>query len=229
MKRITIAIDGTSSSGKSSIAKKLATKLNYTYIDTGAMYRAITLLAMQTGALKVGQVDESALQQALQTAEIKFVNNAQTGHADTYLNGANVEQLIRGMEVSGNVSQIAAIPFVRATLVAQQQKMGEAGGIVMDGRDIGTTVFPCAEMKIFMSASPEVRAHRRYLELQGKGLEANYDEILKNVVERDRIDMTREVSPLRRASDAIDLNTDNMTMEEELDFLLDIYQSKANE
>ncbi|MBP3774597.1 MAG: (d)CMP kinase [Bacteroidaceae bacterium] len=230
MKRIIIAIDGTSSTGKSSIARQLAERVGYTYIDTGAMYRAVTLLAMQGGAFSDdGRIDEARLQGLLEKATIQFRANPRTGRAETFLNDENVEQEIRSMQVSSHVSPIAALPFVRKALVTQQQKMGHGGGIVMDGRDIGTTVFPQAEMKIFMTASPEVRARRRFLELQEKGMDTPYEEVLKNVQERDHIDTHRATSPLRKADDALLLDNSNMTMEEEMDVLLRIFQEKTAE
>ena len=227
MKKIVIAIDGTSSTGKSSIAKRLAATLGYTYIDTGAMYRAITLLALRQGAVANGQVDESALIALLDTARLSFVFNEATGHSDICLNGENVETAIRGMEVSSCVSPVATIPAVRHHLVALQQAMGKEKGIVMDGRDIGTTVFPDAELKVFMTASAEVRAQRRFRELQEKGIPATYDEILKNVLERDYTDSHRSVSPLRPATDARILDNSHMDMEEEMDLLLSWYRECA--
>ena len=223
MKKIVIAIDGTSSTGKSSIAKRLAATLGYTYIDTGAMYRAITLLALRHGAVANGQVDEPALISLLDTARLSFVFNEATGHSDICLNGENVETAIRGMEVSSSVSPVATIPAVRQHLVALQQAMGQEKGIVMDGRDIGTTVFPDAELKVFMTASAEVRAQSRFKELQDKGIPATYEEILKNVQERDYTDSHRSVSPLRPAADARLLDNSHMDMEEEMDLLLSWY------
>ena len=223
MKKIVIAIDGTSSTGKSSIAKRLAATLGYTYIDTGAMYRAITLLALRHGAVANGQVDEPALISLLDTARLSFVFNEATGHSDICLNGENVETAIRGMEVSSSVSPVATIPAVRQHLVALQQAMGQEKGIVMDGRDIGTTVFPDAELKVFMTASAEVRAQRRFKELQDKGIPATYEEILKNVQERDYTDSHRSVSTLRPAADARLLDNSHMDMEEEMDLLLSWY------
>ena len=223
MKKIVIAIDGTSSTGKSSIAKRLAATLGYTYIDTGAMYRAITLLALRHGAVANGQVDEPALISLLDTARLSFVFNEATGHSDICLNGENVETAIRGMEVSSSVSPVATIPAVRQHLVALQQAMGQEKGIVMDGRDIGTTVFPDAELKVFMTASAEVRAQRRFKELQDKGIPATYEEILKNVQERDYTASHRSVSPLRPAADARLLDNSHMDMEEEMDLLLSWY------
>ena len=221
MKKIVIAIDGYSSCGKSTMAKNLARQLGYVYVDTGAMYRAVTLYALRHQLFKAdGEVDAASLQQAMPDIRISFQFNAQTGKPDTYLNDELVEQEIRTMQVSERVSKIAALPFVRTALVAQQQRMGGDKGIVMDGRDIGTVVFPHAELKIFVTASAEVRAQRRYDELQLKGMPARYDDILKNVQERDYIDSHREVSPLRKADDAIELDNSNLTIDEQQQWLL---------
>jgi hypothetical protein len=221
MKKIVIAIDGYSSCGKSTMAKNLARQLGYVYVDTGAMYRAVTLYALRHQLFKAdGEVDAASLQQAMPDIRISFQFNAQTGKPDTYLNDELVEQEIRTMQVSERVSKIAALPFVRTALVAQQQRMGGDKGIVMDGRDIGTVVFPHAELKIFVTASAEVRAQRRYDELQQKGMSARYDDILKNVQERDYIDSHREVSPLRKADDAIELDNSNLTIDEQQQWLL---------
>lgn len=221
MKKIVIAIDGYSSCGKSTMAKNLARQLGYVYVDTGAMYRAVTLYALRHQLFEAdGEVDAASLQRAMPDIRISFQFNAQTGKPDTYLNDELVEQEIRTMQVSGRVSKIAALPFVRTALVAQQQRMGKDKGIVMDGRDIGTVVFPHAELKIFVTASAEVRAQRRYDELQQKGMPARYDDILKNVQERDYIDSHREVSPLRKAEDAIDLDNSNLTIDEQQQWLL---------
>lgn len=221
MKKIVIAIDGYSSCGKSTMAKNLARQLGYVYVDTGAMYRAVTLYALRHQLFKAdGEVDAASLQRAMPDIRISFQFNAQTGKPDTYLNDELVEQEIRTMQVSERVSKIAALPFVRTALVAQQQRMGVDKGIVMDGRDIGTVVFPHAELKIFVTASAEVRAQRRYDELQQKGMPARYDDILKNVQERDYIDSHREVSPLRKAEDAIELDNSNLTIDEQQQWLL---------
>ncbi len=228
VKKIIIAIDGTSSTGKSSIAKKLAAKIGYTYIDTGAMYRAVTFLALQNGVFQSdGTIDNHRLKTVLETATIEFCHNEETARCDTYLNGVNIENDIRGMEVSSHVSLVAAIPFVRQQLVLQQQAMGKDGGIVMDGRDIGTVVFPQAEMKIFMTASPEVRAQRRFKELQEKGMPATYEEILKNVKERDYIDSHRKVSPLKPAVDAYLMDNSEMTFDDEMDILMKLFNEKT--
>lgn len=221
MKKIVIAIDGYSSCGKSTMAKNLARQLGYVYVDTGAMYRAVTLYALRHQLFKAnGEVDAASLQQAMPDISVSFQFNNQTGKPDTYLNDELVEQEIRTMQVSERVSKIAALPFVRTALVAQQQRMGVDKGIVMDGRDIGTVVFPRAELKIFVTASAEVRAQRRYDELQQKGMPARYDDILKNVQERDYIDSHREVSPLRKADDAIELDNSNLTIDEQQQWLL---------
>lgn len=221
MKKIVIAIDGYSSCGKSTMAKNLARQLGYVYVDTGAMYRAVTLYALRHQLFKAdGEVDAASLQQAMPDISVSFQFNKQTGKPDTYLNDELVEQEIRTMQVSEKVSKIAALPFVRTALVAQQQRMGVDKGIVMDGRDIGTVVFPHAELKVFVTASAEVRAQRRYDELQLKGMPARYDDILKNVQERDYIDSHREVSPLRKAEDAIELDNSNLTIDEQQQWLL---------
>ncbi len=221
MKKIVIAIDGYSSCGKSTMAKNLARQLGYIYVDTGAMYRAVTLYALRHQLFKAdGEVDAASLQRDMPDISVSFQFNKQTGKPDTYLNDELVEQEIRTMQVSEKVSKIAALPFVRTALVAQQQRMGMDKGIVMDGRDIGTVVFPHAELKVFVTASAEVRAQRRYDELQLKGMPARYDDILKNVQERDYIDSHREVSPLRKADDAIELDNSNLTIDEQQQWLL---------
>ena len=230
MRKITIAIDGYSSCGKSTMAKALARKIGYVYVDTGAMYRAVTLFALRHQLFNAdGSVKVDALRELMPEVTISFRLNASTGLPETYLNGQMVEQDIRTMEVSHHVSPIAAIPFVREALVAQQQAMGRNKGIVMDGRDIGTTVFPEAELKIFVTASPEVRAQRRYDELKGKGMDAEYDDILKNVQERDYIDTHREVSPLRKAEDAIVLDNSHLTIAEQDEWLIEHYKKAAME
>ena len=206
MKKITIAIDGHSSCGKSTMAKDLARRIGYVYIDTGAMYRAVTLFAMRHNLIANGQVDAAKLQEEMGNIHISLRLNPETQRPDTYLNGECVEREIRTMEVSRHVSLIAALPFVRSAMVEMQREMGKEKGVVMDGRDIGTVVFPHAELKIFVTASAEVRAQRRYDELTAKGEKCNYEEILENVKERDRIDSTRETSPLRQAEDAIVLD-----------------------
>ena len=216
MKKITIAIDGHSSCGKSTMAKALAKKLGYIYVDTGAMYRAVTLYCMRNNLFDAeGEVMTDRLREVMDEVKISFKFNEETGRPDTYLNGERVEDVIRSIEVSNHVSKVAAIPFVREAMVDQQRAMGKEKGVVMDGRDIGTTVFPDAELKIFVTASAEVRAQRRYDELQQKGMPADYDDILKNVQERDYIDSHREVSPLRKADDALLLDNSHMTIEEQ--------------
>ena len=228
MKKITIAIDGHSSCGKSTMAKDLAKKIGYVYVDTGAMYRAVTLFALRNNLFEEdGAIKVDELEKRMDEIKISFKFNTETQRPDTYLNGELVEKEIRGMEVSNHVSPIAAIGFVREAMVAQQQRMGKKGGIVMDGRDIGTVGFPNAELKVFVTATAEVRAQRRYDELKGKGLEADYEEILKNVQERDYIDSHREVSPLRQAEDALLLDNSNMTIPEQNEWLLKQYELRV--
>ena len=221
MKKITIAIDGHSSCGKSTMAKDLAREVGYVYVDTGAMYRSVTLYALRNGLFTEGGINEEALRQQMANIQMSFKFNAETGRPDTYLNGELVEHDIRTMEVSNHVSPIATLGFVREAMVAQQQQMGKDKGVVMDGRDIGTVVFPDAELKVFVTASAKVRAQRRYDELKAKGMEADFDELLKNVEERDYIDSHREVSPLRKADDAIELDNSNMTIAEQKQWLMD--------
>lgn len=222
-KKITIAIDGFSSCGKSTMAKDLARELGYIYVDTGAMYRCVTLFALRASLFDAeGNVNASDLEKAMNEGKVNvsFVLNAETGRPDACLNGEVVEKEIRSMEVSSRVSKVAALPFVRTAMVAQQQAMGKDKGIVMDGRDIGTTVFPDAELKIFVTASARVRAQRRYDELQAKGMPADFDDILKNVEERDYLDSHRDVSPLRKADDAIELDNSDMTIPEQKAWLI---------
>ncbi len=221
MKKITIAIDGHSSCGKSTMAKDLAREVGYVYVDTGAMYRSVTLFALRNGLFTKDSINEDELRRRMSEINISFKFNPETGRPDTYLNGELVESEIRSMEVSNKVSPIATLGFVREAMVALQQQMGKDKGVVMDGRDIGTTVFPDAELKVFVTASAEVRAQRRYDELKAKGMEADFDEILKNVQERDYIDSHRDVSPLRKADDAIELDNSNMTIPEQKQWLLD--------
>ena len=228
MKKITIAIDGHSSCGKSTMAKDLAQKIGYVYIDTGAMYRAVTLYAMRHGLISEGKVKAEALQEEMSHIRISFQLNTVTKRPDTYLNGEYVEREIRTMEVSHHVSQIAALPFVRTAMVEMQREMGKEKGVVMDGRDIGTVVFPTAELKIFVTASAEIRAQRRYDELIAKGEKCQLADILENVKQRDYLDSTRETSPLRRADDAIVLDNSNMTIEEQSDWLMKEYLKKAS-
>lgn len=229
MKKITIAIDGFSSCGKSTMAKDLAREVGYIYVDTGAMYRSVTLYALRNGFFADdNSIDTEGLEKEMDNIKISFQLNPETGKPDTYLNGECVEKEIRSMEVSSRVSPIATLPFVRTALVAQQQRMGQDKGIVMDGRDIGTTVFPDAELKIYVTASAEVRAQRRYDELQAKGMPADFEDILKNVKERDYIDSHREVSPLRKADDALELDNSNMTIAEQKQWLMEQFNNAIN-
>ena len=214
-KKITIAIDGYSSTGKSTIAKQLANKLGYVYVDTGAMYRATTLYALNNGFITEDTFNVNDFVLELHKISISFQFNPKLGFAEVYLNGKNVEKEIRTMYVSGFVSKIATVPEVRYRLVKQQQLIGESSGIVMDGRDIGTVVFPNAELKLFMTATDQVRAQRRFEELVAKGDEVTYEEVLHNVRERDYIDSHRENSPLLRASDAIEIDNSNLSIEEQ--------------
>ena len=219
MKKITIAIDGHSSCGKSTMAKELARRLGYVYVDTGAMYRSVTLYALRNNLFNAdGSIKTSELEAAV--PDIVIEQKSIDGKTTTFLNGENVEREIRTLEVSNHVSPIAALGFVRTAMVAQQQRMGEQGGIVMDGRDIGTVDLPHVELKIFVTASAEVRAQRRYDELQQKGMPADYADILKNVEERDYIDSHREVSPLRQADDALLLDNSHMTIAEQDEWLM---------
>lgn len=225
MKKIIVAIDGHSSCGKSTMAKALARQLGYIYVDTGAMYRAVTLFALQHQLFNAdGTVKAEELQSMMSQVQVSFVLNDDTHLPETHLNGVSVEREIRTMEVSSHVSPIAALPFVREAMVAQQREMGKQKGIVMDGRDIGTTVFPHAELKVFVTASAEIRAQRRFKELQEKGMDANYEAILKNVQERDYIDSHREVSPLCQAEDAILLDNSNMSISNQQQWLLEQVQ-----
>ena len=228
MKKITIAIDGHSSCGKSTMAKALARRIGYVYVDTGAMYRAVTLYALRHGMIDAeGRVDEQTLEASMDQVKVSFTLNAETRIPETCLNGENVEHDIRGMEVSAHVSAIAALPFVRRVMEAQQKAMGRDKGIVMDGRDVGTVLFPDAELKIFVTATAEVRARRRYNELKAKGMDADYDEILKNVQQRDYIDSHREVSPLRKADDALELDNSNITLQQQDEWLMQRYLERA--
>ena len=229
MKKITIAIDGHSSCGKSTMAKDLAREVGYVYVDTGAMYRSVTLFALRNGLFQGDKIMEEELKRRMPEIRISFQFNAETGRPDTYLNGELVEQDIRTMEVSSHVSPIATLPFVREALVAQQQQMGRDGGVVMDGRDIGTVVFPHAELKVFVTASAEVRAQRRYDELKAKGMEADYQDILKNVQERDYIDSHREVSPLKQADDALLLDNSKMTISEQKEWLMERFREATRQ
>ena len=230
MKKITIAIDGYSSCGKSTMAKDLAREIGYIYVDTGAMYRTVTLFAMRRGLFAAdGSIDTESLERMMPEVGVSFRLNQETGRPEACLNGEVVEKEIRSLEVSQHVSPVAALPFVRAKLVEQQQAMGREKGIVMDGRDIGTVVFPDAELKIFVTASPEIRAQRRFKELQAKGMPADFDAILKNVEERDYIDTHRATSPLRQADDALVLDNSHLTIEEQKKWLMEQYLLKAEE
>ena len=222
-KKIVIAIDGFSSCGKSTFAKAIAAKLGYIFIDTGAMYRAVTLYALEQGAIVEGVVDGERVEQHLGEVEISFRFNAERGASDIYVNGVYAEDRIRGIEVSNCVSKVSSIGAVREKLVAMQQQMGSERGVVMDGRDIGTVVFPDAELKIFMTADPKVRAERRYKELTAKGDEVTMEEILENVISRDQADMTRAISPLRRAEDALELDNSYMSVEEQMAWFMERY------
>jgi cytidylate kinase len=221
-KQITIAIDGFSSTGKSTLAKQLAQQLGYIYVDTGAMYRAVAYFAMQNQLISVNFLDKVGLVNQLKNIALEFKFNSELGFAEMYLNGANVEKAIRTIEVSGYVSKVAEVSEVRAKLVEQQQEMGKNKGIVMDGRDIGTVVFPDAELKIFMTASAATRAQRRFDELVQKGDSVSYDEVLKNVEERDYIDTHREDSPLVMAEDAVEIDNSHLTREEQFQAVLEL-------
>lgn len=222
--KIVIAIDGHSSCGKSTFAKAIAARLGYIFIDTGAMYRAVTLCALEAGAIRDGEVDAERVVGLLPQINISFRFNAERGASDVYVNGQCVEPRIRSIEVSSAVSRISSIPAVREKLVAMQQQMGRNRGVVMDGRDIGTVVFPDAELKIFMTADAEVRARRRYDELTAKGDKVTLEEILENVIARDKADMEREISPLRRAADAVVLDNSRMTVEEQMEWFMERYR-----
>ncbi len=226
MKKIIIAIDGFSSTGKSTVAKQLAKKLNYIYVDTGAMYRAVTYFALENNFIGDGFFNSEGLVNRLDAINITFKFNAELGFAEVYLNGENIEAKIRTLEISQYVSPIATLSKVRRKLVEQQQLMGKDKGIVMDGRDIGTVVFPDAELKLFMTASAETRAKRRYKELLERGHNESYDDVLKNVTTRDHIDSTREDSPLVKADDAIEINNSYLTIEEQLQTLLELSKKK---
>lgn len=228
MKKITIAIDGFSSTGKSTLAKQLAKHLGYIYVDTGAMYRAIALFAMQNNFISIDSLDKESLVKALPNIKLQFHFNADLGFAEMYLNDSNVEKEIRTIEVSSFVSRIAEISEVRSKLVEQQQEMGKNKGIVMDGRDIGTVVFPDAELKIFMTSSPETRAQRRFDELKAKGDVVSFEEVLQNVQERDYIDTHRADSPLVMADDAIEIDNSYLTREEQFAAVLELSEELIN-
>jgi cytidylate kinase len=229
-KQIIIAIDGYSSSGKSTLAKEIAKILDYKYIDSGAMYRAVTLFAIRNKIIndKNQEVNEEKLQDSIDQIHINFKYNSEKKRQETYLNDENIEDEIREMNVSNNVSFISKVGFVRKKMVRFQQEMGSEKGIVMDGRDIGTVVFPNAELKIFMSAKAEVRAERRYLELKEMNVDVSYDEILENVKNRDHIDETRDESPLKKAHDSVELDNSNMTRQEQLDWIVGLVKSRIN-
>ena len=220
MKQIIVAIDGFSSCGKSTMAKNLAKAVNYKWIDSGAMYRAVTFFAIQNRFFEQENLNEEGLLVMIPSIEISFITNPATGLTNTLLNVKNVETEIRSMEVANKVSRVAALSFVRKALVVRQQEMGKEKAVVMDGRDIGTVVFPEAELKIFVTASAEVRAQRRVDELRSNGLEVSFDEILANVLARDHIDSTRQDSPLRKAHDALELDNSDMSIEDQQVWLL---------
>jgi len=226
--RIIVAIDGHSSCGKSTIAKAVAARFGYVFIDSGAMYRAVTLFALRQNLIADGIVNQQALIQLIPEINIEFRFNPEKQKSDTYLNGENVEDEIRQLPVSQNVSPVATIAEVREAMVHLQQEMGKHKGIVMDGRDIGTVVFPEAELKLFVTASPEIRAQRRFDELTAKGETVSFNEILQNVQERDHIDSTRETSPLRKADDALVLDNSHMTREEQLKWVIEKVEEKIN-
>ena len=226
MKKILIAIDGHSSCGKSTMAKELAKAIHYRYIDSGAMYRAVTLYCLKKGFFNRDVLDVETVKHCIDDIHISFRFNEKSGNSDTYMNGENVEKQIRSMEVADKVSTVAAVGFIREAMVKQQQAMGEEKGIVMDGRDIGTVVFPDAELKLFVTARPEVRAQRRLDELLAKGETVSFDEVLKNIEKRDLIDSTRKDGPLRKAPDAVILDNSDMTVAEQNAFLLHMFDEK---
>ena len=228
-KNLIIAVDGYSSCGKSTFAKAIARWLGYTYIDSGAMYRAVTLYAMEHGIIREGHLNKKKLLAALPEIDIAFVRDPVSGDTVTFLNGRNVEEQIRSLEVSQWVSEVSRLPGVREHLVRLQRQLAGSGGVVMDGRDIGTVVFPDADLKIFMTARPEVRAQRRYKELLEKGEKISFEEVLRNVEERDRIDSGRAVSPLRQADDALVLDNSEMTVEEQMKWIKEVIEKKLKE
>ncbi len=227
MKKITIAIDGTSSTGKSTLAKLIASELGYVYVDTGAMYRTVALFAMQKGYIASNHFDKKKLIQELDQVKISFIFNPQKGFSEAYLNGQNVENKIRTLEVSNYVSKVASISEIRHKLVEQQQEMGKNKGVVMDGRDIGTVVFPEAEVKLFIVAEAQTRAQRRFLELEEKGNPATFNEVLQNITERDMLDMNRKDSPLTKAADAIEIDNSDLSKDHFLAIAMQIIQTKV--
>lgn len=229
MKKIVVAIDGFSSCGKSTLAKALAKEVGYAYVDTGAMYRSVALYCLRNGLIEEGKVDEAKLAEAMPSIQISFQYNSETQRNETYLNGENVEEEIRSLAVSNVVSIVSAIGFVRRAMVAQQQSFSKEKGVVMDGRDIGTVVFPDAELKVFVTARAEVRAQRRFLELSAKGDSATFEEVLENVKQRDYMDQNREESPLRQAEDAILLDNSEMTIPQQNEWLLARFNETVKE
>ena len=227
MNKITIAIDGYSSCGKSTLAKTLAKSIDYSYVDTGAMYRCVTLYALENGIIKNDHVDKESLVGQLDDISISFQNSEQSKESDAYLNGVNVEETIRGMEISNHVSQISIIKEVREKMVAMQRKMGKGKGVIMEGRDIGTVVFPDAELKVFMTASIEVRVKRRYDEMQAKGLHVSVDDVKENVLSRDYEDTHRKHSPLVQADDAVVLDNSDLSEEDQLNFMLKLVEERT--
>ncbi|HUS87624.1 MAG TPA: (d)CMP kinase [Bacteroidales bacterium] len=228
-KRLLIAIDGYSSCGKSSFAKLIASEMNYIFIDSGAMYRAVTLFCLRNGLIDGEDIKMDDLVNSLPGITIEFIYNPDSDQYETHLNGENVENEIRSIEVSKHVSRVSIVKEVRNTMVEMQRKIGMYKGIVMDGRDIGTVVFPDADIKIFMTATPEIRAKRRYDELIAKGVSISFEEIKRNVIERDRIDSGREISPLRKADDAILLDNSNMSLKEQMGWFMEIINNRINE
>ena len=228
MKKITIAIDGFSSTGKSTVAKQLAQKLHYVYVDTGAMYRAVTLFAIENNLISQQKFDKISLLENLNNVKLEFVYNENLGYSEIFLNNKNVDKEIRTLKVSNFVSTIAKVPEIRKKLVEQQQLYGVNKGVVMDGRDIGTVVFPNAELKIFMTASPEIRAKRRYNELVMNGENVSYYDIFENVVQRDTIDTTRKDSPLVKAKDAVEIDNSNLSQKEQFEIILKLAKEKIN-
>lgn len=228
-KKIIIAVDGYSSTGKSTLAKNLANKIGYLYVDTGAMYRAVTYYAMNKGLIDTNHFDVKGLIAALDSIELTFAYNPELGYSEIMLNGENVESAIRSIEVSNLVSKVARIPEVRGKLVEQQQKLARDKGIVMDGRDIGTVVFPNAELKLFMTASPEKRAHRRFKEMTDNGVKIDYDSVLKNVNSRDHLDTTRADSPLKKAEDAIEIDNSEMNVEQTFSMAMKLVRERLND